>query len=211
MQYNEIYNICQPVMDWLKEQYPNGHKILIDTNSAELIEHGKLMVLDKDLKEMFKPNIVNNEEPEVCNCSECSCDRQKDDKPDSQDYENTIDKLKTEVEKYKKAFEDAKKECDCQIAECKNKHKKEIGELIAEKHKLEEKNSDYDIHIDEFLTMLKDCSSKMCEQQKKIDKLIVENKKLKESAQNIANVVKNDSISIALSFSDNDKDKVRKV
>lgn len=50
MQYNEIYNICQPVMDWLKGQYPNNHKIVIDTNSAELIECGKLIALDKDLK-----------------------------------------------------------------------------------------------------------------------------------------------------------------
>lgn len=50
MQYNEIYNICQPVMDWLKEQYPNNHKIVIDATGAELIECGKLIVLDKDLK-----------------------------------------------------------------------------------------------------------------------------------------------------------------
>lgn len=59
MQYNEIYNICQPVMDWLKKQYPNNHKIVIDTNGAELIECGKLIALDKSLKEtMFKQNAV---------------------------------------------------------------------------------------------------------------------------------------------------------
>lgn len=50
MQYNEIYNICQPVMDWLKEHYPHNHKIIIETTGAELIECGKLIVLDKDLK-----------------------------------------------------------------------------------------------------------------------------------------------------------------
>lgn len=50
MQYNEIYNICQPVIDWLKEHYPHNHKIVIETTGANLIEDGKLVVLDKDLK-----------------------------------------------------------------------------------------------------------------------------------------------------------------
>lgn len=49
MQYNEIYNICQPVMDWLKEHYPHNHKIVINTNGAEMIECGKLIVADEDL------------------------------------------------------------------------------------------------------------------------------------------------------------------
>ena len=62
MQYNEIYNICQPVMDWLKENYPHNHKIVIDTNGAELIECGKLVVLDKKLKpEMFENPCVPKE------------------------------------------------------------------------------------------------------------------------------------------------------
>lgn len=50
MQYNEIYNVCQPVMDWLKEHYPHNHKIVIDANGAEMIECGKLIALDKGLK-----------------------------------------------------------------------------------------------------------------------------------------------------------------
>lgn len=59
MQYNEIYNICQPVIDWLKEHYPHNHKIVIDTNSAELIEGGKLIALDKDLKEtVFNQEVI---------------------------------------------------------------------------------------------------------------------------------------------------------
>lgn len=51
MPYNEIFNICQPVIDWLKEQYPNNHKIVISTTGAELIECGKLIAFDKNLKE----------------------------------------------------------------------------------------------------------------------------------------------------------------
>lgn len=50
MQYNDIYNICQPIMDWLKEQYPNNHKIVISTNGAELIENGKLIVLNENIR-----------------------------------------------------------------------------------------------------------------------------------------------------------------
>lgn len=63
MQYNEIYNICQSVMDWLKEHYPHSHKIVIDTNSAELIECGKLIALDKDLKStVFNQRITLTQE-----------------------------------------------------------------------------------------------------------------------------------------------------
>lgn len=54
MQYNEIYNICQPVINWLKENYPHNHEIVINTNGAEMIERGKLIVLDKELKETMK-------------------------------------------------------------------------------------------------------------------------------------------------------------
>lgn len=62
MQYNEIYDICQPIMDWLKQNYPHNHKIVIDTNGAELIECGKLIILDKDLKPaMFENPCVPKE------------------------------------------------------------------------------------------------------------------------------------------------------
>ena len=65
MQYNEIYNICQPVMDWLKEHYPHNHKIVIETSGAELIEGGKLIALDKSLKEtFFKQSIILPKEQE---------------------------------------------------------------------------------------------------------------------------------------------------
>lgn len=49
---------------------------------------------------------------------------------DEKQYE--IDRLQSEVEKYRKAFEDAKKERDCQIAE----YQKKIEELTAENEKL---------------------------------------------------------------------------
>lgn len=63
MKYSEIYNICQPVMDWLKEHYPHSHKIVIDANSAELIEGGKLIALDKRLKEnMFNQSVILSQE-----------------------------------------------------------------------------------------------------------------------------------------------------
>lgn len=67
MQYNEIYEICQPIIDWLKEHYPHNHKIVIETTGANLIEDGKLVVLDKDLKSnMFqKPFIPEGYEREI--------------------------------------------------------------------------------------------------------------------------------------------------
>lgn len=47
MEYQDIFNVCQPVMDWLKEHYPHNYKIVINTSGAELVETGKLTVLDK--------------------------------------------------------------------------------------------------------------------------------------------------------------------
>lgn len=65
MQYNEIYNICQPVIDWLKEHYPHNYKIVIDTNSAEMIECGKLIALDKNLKSDMTNSKNNDSEVSV--------------------------------------------------------------------------------------------------------------------------------------------------
>lgn len=67
MKYNEIYNICQPVIDWLKEHYPHNHKIVIETTGANLIEDGKLVVLDKNLKSpLFEtPCMVKTSEREI--------------------------------------------------------------------------------------------------------------------------------------------------
>lgn len=42
-----------------------------------------------------------------------------------EDYESEVNRLQSEVEKYRKAFEDAKKERDCQISE----HRKKIDDL----------------------------------------------------------------------------------
>lgn len=47
--------------------------------------------------------------------------------------QDEIEKLKSEVEKYRKAFEEAKKERDCQIAE----YRKKIEELSDEKESIE--------------------------------------------------------------------------
>lgn len=81
MQYNEIYNICQPVMDWLKEHYPNNHKIVIDTTGAELIECGKLIALDKDLKSITvqKPYMTKENEKEMQKILHTNTSETKDD------------------------------------------------------------------------------------------------------------------------------------
>lgn len=81
MQYNEIYNICQPVIDWLKEHYPHNHKIVIDTSGAEMIECGKLITLDKDLKKtMFqKPYMPKEHEKEIQEILDMDTSEIKDD------------------------------------------------------------------------------------------------------------------------------------
>lgn len=50
-----------------------------------------------------------------------------------EDYDEEVNRLQSEVEKYRKAFEDAKKERDCQIVE----YQKKIEELTNEKESLE--------------------------------------------------------------------------
>lgn len=57
--------------------------------------------------------------------------KKESNEPDIWKYEDTIDKLQSEAEKYRKAFEDAKRKRDCQIAE----YQKKIEEL--------EKKSDF--------------------------------------------------------------------
>ncbi len=49
-----------------------------------------------------------------------------------EDYDKEVSRLKTEVEKYRKAFEEAKKERDCQIAECQKKIKETADRAILE-------------------------------------------------------------------------------
>lgn len=46
-----------------------------------------------------------------------------------EDYEKEVSRLQSEVEKYRKAFEHAKKERDCQVAEYKNRAGKDKTEL----------------------------------------------------------------------------------
>ena len=58
--------------------------------------------------------------------------KKESNEPDIRGYEETIDWLQSEVEKYRKAFEDAKKERDCQIAE----YKRKIDELKVENAEL---------------------------------------------------------------------------
>lgn len=45
------------------------------------------------------------------------------------EFTDEIEKLQSEVEKYRKAFEDAKKERDCQVVEYRNRAEKDKAEL----------------------------------------------------------------------------------
>lgn len=65
MEYNKIYEICQPVIDWLKDNYPHGHKILISTSGAELIETGKITILDQKLMNTIEKGMKDEETQNV--------------------------------------------------------------------------------------------------------------------------------------------------
>ena len=58
--------------------------------------------------------------------------KKESNEPDIRGYEETIDGLQSEVEKYRKAFEDAKKERDCRVAEYRRKIEKLENRDIAE-------------------------------------------------------------------------------
>lgn len=62
------------------------------------------------------------------------------------EFTDKIEELQSEVEKYRKAFEDAKKERDCQIAEYKNRAEKDKTELERAKNTINQ--------IDEILEKL---------------------------------------------------------
>ena len=91
MKYNEIYKICQPVMDWLKEHYPHECKIVIDTNSAELIQSGKLVVLDKEMRSAMAPSAK-------------SIDEIMEDYRDKFDNEEDFENVKNAALSFKKFF-----------------------------------------------------------------------------------------------------------
>lgn len=85
----------------------------------------------KEAKEMIDHN--NFGEVMIVTCEQWNNRIEKEsNEADIRRYEDTIDKLQSEVEKYRKAFENAKKERDCQIAE----YQKKICELTAENEKL---------------------------------------------------------------------------
>lgn len=79
--------------------------------------------------------------------------KKESNEPDIRGYEETIDGLQSEVEKYRKAFEEAKKERDCQVAEYRKKIEElehdlktageKIQDLVGENMKLQCERNDY--------------------------------------------------------------------
>lgn len=60
MSYNEICDICEPVIQWMKENYPNNYSIVIDKNGAELIERRKFTILDKKTEQILNAASKND-------------------------------------------------------------------------------------------------------------------------------------------------------
>lgn len=62
MEYNEIYEICDPAMKWLKEHCPDGCKIVISKNSAEIITSVGPKILDKKTEDFIESTKGKTEE-----------------------------------------------------------------------------------------------------------------------------------------------------
>ena len=97
-----------------------------------------------------------------------------------------IEKLKSEVEKYRKAIEDAKKERDCQIAEYKNRAEKDKTELERAKNTINQ--------IDEILEKLFGARHDTFEKPDEFEKIL---KQKAESYNEIADYLCDEPISVA--------------
>lgn len=89
MRYTEIYDICEPVIQWIKEHYPNNYSIVIDKNGAELIERRKLTILDKKTEQILNASSRDKTDDLLNQCK------------DAFDSEEAFEKFKKSVKKIK--------------------------------------------------------------------------------------------------------------
>lgn len=97
-----------------------------------------------------------------------------------------VHELQSEVEKYRKAFEDAKKECDCQVAEYRNRVDKDKSELERAKNTINQ--------IDYILEKLFDVRHDTVDKPDEFEKIL---KQKAESYNTIADYLCDEPISVA--------------
>lgn len=102
------------------------------------------------------------------------------------EFTDKIEKLQSEVEKYRKAFEDAKKERDCQIAEYQNRAEKDKTELERAKNTINQ--------IDDILEKLFGVRRDMTGKPDEFEKVL---KQKAESYNTIADYLCDEPISVA--------------
>lgn len=125
---------------------------LMETYTAEQLAE---MVINLDNSNKISASIICNLETEIKEIKEKYAENlwEHCDSVKKEDYEKEINRLQSEVEKYRKAFEDAKKERDCWIAEYQNKIEElehdlktaggKIQDLANENMKLQCERNDY--------------------------------------------------------------------
>lgn len=118
-----IERICRDITD----QKNNAMAMEFTRVICELLRENGVYVHCTETK--FSENVTHNYIEEKYGIKFDSVDFSEHDK----EFVDKIEELQSEVEKYRKAFEDAKKERDCQIAE----YQKKIEELTDEKESLE--------------------------------------------------------------------------
>ena len=53
--YGNIYDMFQPIFDWMQKHYPSGEMLfLVDSRSAKMVHEHKVMAFDKHLREFPK-------------------------------------------------------------------------------------------------------------------------------------------------------------
>lgn len=122
--HGTIDKICKDIL----EQKNNAMAMEFTRIICDLLKRYGVHVHCTETK--FSEKITENSAEEQYGIVFDSMDFSQHDK----EFTDKIEELQSEVDKYRKAFEDAKKERDCQIAECQKK----IEELTKENERLKE-------------------------------------------------------------------------
>ncbi len=57
MEHDKIYELFEPIFQWLKENYPNGAYFLVDKNSAKLYSNENIKVFSDEIKSYSKSKL----------------------------------------------------------------------------------------------------------------------------------------------------------
>lgn len=59
MEHDKIYELFEPIFQWLNENFPNGAYFLVDKYSAKLYSNENITVFSKEIKD-YTQNLLDN-------------------------------------------------------------------------------------------------------------------------------------------------------